>query len=204
VEQLFSSITSMDLGMFFQISFFVGVIFMVITALFGFDHSAEIDHDFDHGVDHDMDHDIDHDFDHGHDILGPGFLSIKMIAAYLTGFGGGGWIAYEQYNQPPYICVISGIGGAMVLGIIAYYIIKLFLSQQTKSGIPKTTDFIDSEGVISTSIPEGEDKVGQILVTVKGAKKYCRAMSFNGKEINKGTEVIIVEMKEGKVVVKKK
>lgn len=210
MEQLISSITSIDLVMFFQILFFTGVFFMTITALLGLGSSADVDHDIDHSIDHDIDHDMDHDHDIDHDIdheygqHGPSFLSIKMVAAYLTGFGGGGWIAREEYNQPPLICLISGIFGAIVVGVIAYYIIRLFLSQQTKSGIAKIADFIGCAGVISTSIPKGESKVGQILCTVKGSQKYYTAVSHNGKEINKGTEVVIVEMKDGKAVVKKK
>jgi len=189
VEQFISSVTSTDLGMFFQVLFFVGVIFMVVTAFLGI------------GSDADVDNDIDSDLDY--DASGPGFISTKMIAAYLTGFGGGGWIAYDEYNQTSLISMISGFFGAIVVGLISYYIIKLFLSQQTGSGIAKTSDFIGCSGVISTSIPQGEGKVGQILCTVKHSQKYYTAMSNDGNEINKETEVIIAEMREGKAIVKK-
>jgi len=190
VEQFITSVTSMDLGMIFQVLFFVGVIFMVVTAFLGI------------GSDADVDSDIDSDLDY--DASGPDFISIKMVAAYLTGFGGGGWIAYDEYNQTLLISMISGFFGAIVVGIISYYIIKLFLSQQTGSGIAKTSDFIGCSGVISTSIPQGEGKVGQILCTIKHSQKYYTAMSHDGKEINKETEVIIAEMIEGKAIVKKK
>jgi membrane protein implicated in regulation of membrane protease activity len=187
--------SNINLGNVFVGCFTFGLFFSFLRFIFGFDHDADVEHD--HDVDHDHDHDHDHDA-----ATSPGFLSIKMILGYMVGFGGGGIIAYYQYEQPAGICLLAALGGMIVLGVIVFYMFKAVYSQQSASTIVRDEEFIGVSATVTTSIPGGEGHAGEVLFTVRGSKQYHSALSKNNKAIKKGTEVKIVDYIEGKIVVK--
>lgn len=173
--------SGIDLGHLFVGCFTFGLFFSFLRFIFGFDH----------------DHDLDYDT-----VFSPGFLSIKMILGYMVGFGGGGIIAYYQYEQPAGICLLAALGGMIVLGVIVFYMFKAVYSQQSGSTIVGNEEFIGINATVTTSIPAGEEHAGEVLFTVRGTQQYHSAISENNKEIKKGTEVKIVDYVEGKVIVK--
>ncbi len=185
--------SSINLGQVFISCFAFGLFFSLLRFIFGFGHDVDIEHD----------HDFDHDHDADHDVAtSPHILSLRMILGYMVGFGGGGMIAYYQYEQPSGICILAGTGGMIALGIIVYYMFKVFYSQQSSSTVPKTEEFIGTAATVTTSIPAEEGRVGEVVCIIRNAKQYHPAKSKNGIAVKKGSEVIIVDIKDGKVIVK--
>ncbi len=86
--------------LFAVIGLFSGII-LVGSFIFGHDHDVGADHDHDFGG--------DHDHDHGGGQSSPvSIFSVKVIAMFLTGFGGTGWLASSYYGLGPAAATLWG------------------------------------------------------------------------------------------------
>lgn len=119
----------------------VGFLFLMISLVFGeiFDHFGD-------GLDSDMDHG------------GPGFFSGRVMAVFITAFGGFGAMA-TYYGLGP--IPSSGVGflGGVVFGGAIYVFARFLYSQQASSDV-RTADLVGAIGRVIIAIPAGG--VGQI------------------------------------------
>ena len=90
------------MGLFIAVGL-VGLLFFLVSALFGH-------HDFDHSVDH-----PDHGADHGES--GPSAFSAFCIAWTMMGFGSAGTIASYYQLGMPLSTVMGACGGAALWSI---------------------------------------------------------------------------------------
>lgn len=170
--------------------------FMVLGAslLFGevFEHGGEIAHDI--AVEHDV-------FDHGGDVEhsqgGPSFLSLRMLASFATGFGGGG--AIGRYLDFGYVASsFFGLAMAVAVAAIVYFIVSFLYKQQATSGV-SVADCLEKQAIVCVAIPE--NGMGQVTLTLKGATLTKMAKSEDGKPRENGTTVLVKQVVGDYIVV---
>lgn len=175
----------------FIILAFIGFAFLVISLIFGeiFDVVGDVAHDI--VVEHEIS--MDHP-----EAGGPSPFSIRIIAAFLTGFGASGAIA--SYYKMSWIAS-SGIGlcFGLLTGAIVYSLISAMYKQQAQSGV-SLSEMINSSGVVTVAIPK--DGIGQVSVVLKSSQSEHLAKSEDGSEVKDGTNVKIVRVVGGQLIVK--
>lgn len=159
----------------------IGILFTLITFLFG-----EIFESFDFGH---FDHDLSHD--------GPGILSGRVISIFITAFGGFGAIATAQGIGPVASSMI-GVGGGVVLGGVVYFFGRFLYSQQSSSNI-SSDDLIGLTAQVIVHIPKGG--VGQIRCIVGESMIDKIAQSEDGSPIPLNASVRVVSIAGEMVIV---
>jgi membrane protein implicated in regulation of membrane protease activity len=136
-----------------------------------------------------------------HEVLehgaGPSIFSARVMAAFLTAFGGGGVIArYYNLSHP----ASSGVGivSGIVLAGLVYQFAWILHTQQASSEI-KMSGLIGKSAEVTVGIPK--NGVGQITVVTGGERSTQIARSSDGGAIASGAEVVITEMRGDSLVV---
>jgi membrane protein implicated in regulation of membrane protease activity len=130
---------------------------------------------------------------------GPSIFSARVMASFLTAFGGGGVVArYFNFSHP----ASSGIGVAsgVVLAGLVYQFAKVLYSQQATSEVVMSA-LVGRTAEVTVGIPTGG--VGQVTLSFKGERTSQIARSADGKAIGIGTEVTITDMRGDSLVVAK-
>ena len=158
----------------------VGFIFLIFSAVFG-----EIFDFFDHDI----------DFDHG----GPGILSSRVIAVFITAFGAFGAIAM---NNGMSVGAASGVGlgGGVIFGGVIYMFLRFLYGQQASSDV-LASDLVGQKGRIIIGIPA--NGVGQVRVRVGEELVDKVAQARDGLAIPENTAVTVDEVLGETVIVKK-
>jgi membrane protein implicated in regulation of membrane protease activity len=160
----------------------VGFVFLIVSLIFG-----EI-FDF-----------FDHDFDIGGDHGGPGILSSRVIAVFITAFGAFGAIAVDNgLRAGP----ASGVGLAsgVVFGGIIYAFLRFLYGQQASSDVV-ASDLVGQHARVVVSIPA--NGVGQIRCRIGEELIDKIAQSRDGLAIPENTPVHIEEVLGETVIVRK-
>lgn len=123
----------------------VGFVFLLISLLFG-----EIFEHLEGGFDHDMDHSLDHG--------GPGILSTRVLAVFVTAFGGFGAVA-THYGVGLVPASGIGFGSGVFFGSIVYAFARFLWAQQATSET-RTEDLSGQTAEVVIGIPEAG--VGQV------------------------------------------
>ena len=151
------------------------------------------------GGDHEIaaDHDpaVDHDYEAGHG--GPGILSVRVMASFLTAFGVGGVVGrYYGLSHP----ASSGIGvlSGVAMATLVYQFARLLFSQQASSDL-KMASLVGRVGEVSVGIPAGG--LGQVSLTVAGERSEHIARSANGQALPRGAEVVVTGLRGDGLVV---
>jgi membrane protein implicated in regulation of membrane protease activity len=158
----------------------VGFLFLLLALVFGglFDF-FEADHDFEAG--------------------GPGFFSSRVMAVFVTTFGGAGAVA-TYYGLPAVPAAFVGFGTGLVFGG-AIYALARFLYQQQASTDVRSGDLVGTVGRVVVSIPPGG--VGQIRVRLGEELLDRIARTRDGGPVPENTSVQIEEVLGETVIVKK-
>ena len=117
----------------------VGFVFLVVALIFGeifdfFDHDADVD------------------------IGGPGIFSTRVIAVFVTAFGGFGAIATRS-GLAPLAASLIGLASGLVFGGAILMFARFLFGQQASSDV-RTADLIGQNGRVIIAIPP--NGVGQI------------------------------------------
>jgi membrane protein implicated in regulation of membrane protease activity len=165
-----------------------GAFLLIFSALLGGDHEIQIDG---HG-------DIDHpDMDVGH---GWHFrvLNLKVMAAFVTGFGACGAIA-SLSGASPFFTWASAIGGGLIMAIIANVIINFFYGQQSSSSY-SDEDLLGKEGVVTLEIMK--DKIGEVQIKLGSLNVNRSARSEDSSQIELGANIKVVNVARPLIVKK--
>jgi membrane protein implicated in regulation of membrane protease activity len=128
---------------------------------------------------------------------GPSIFSARVMAAFLTAFGGGGVISrYYHLSHPASSGV--GIGSGVVLAGLVYQFARILHSQQASSEV-RMSGLIGKSAEVTVPIPKGG--VGQITVVAWGERSTQIARSADGGAIPNGTEVVITDLRGDSLVV---
>jgi len=158
----------------------VGFLFLLISLVFGglFDF-FESDHDFDTG--------------------GPGFFSSRVMAVFVTAFGGFGAVA-TYYGLGAVPASLVGFASGLVFGGAIYALARLLYNQQASTEV-RAGDLVGAIGRVVIGIPSGG--VGQIRVRLGEELMDKIARTRDGIAIAENTSVQIEEVLGETVIVKK-
>ncbi|MBM3745915.1 MAG: hypothetical protein FJW34_08960 [Acidobacteria bacterium] len=125
----------------------IGFLFLLISLVFGeiFEHLGG-------GFDHDGG--LDHALDHG----GPGIFSTRILAVFVTAFGGFGAIG-THYGMGPLPASGLGFGSGVVFASIIYAFARFLWGQQASTEV-RTADLVGQTARVVVGIPAGG--IGQV------------------------------------------
>jgi hypothetical protein len=172
----------------------IGFVVLGASLLFGeiFEHGGDIAHDL--AVDHDIGGDGG---DVEHSQGGPSFLSLRMLASFATGFGGGG--AIGRYLDFGYVMSsLFGLSLAVAVAAIVYFIVAFLYKQQATSGV-SVMECLNKTAIVCVGIPAGG--MGQVTLTLKGATLTKMAKSEDGNPRENGATVQIKQIVGDYVIV---
>lgn len=132
---------------------------------------------------------------HGHGTNHVSPLSLSMLSAFLTWFGGAGYVL-TRYSPLAAVAVtlmalaFGAVGGALFFIAIARYIVP-------RLTVMNPEDF-RVDGVVArvtSRIQPGG--IGEIVYTLGGTRHADGARSESGQLIERGTQVVILRMEKG-------
>jgi membrane protein implicated in regulation of membrane protease activity len=156
----------------------VGFIFLVVSATFG-----EIFEHFD-GLD---------------DPGGPGFFSTRVVAVFITAFGGSGAVA-THYGLPPAAASVVGVVTGLVFGGAILGFARMLYRQQATSEV-RANDLVGQIGRVVVAIPAGG--VGQIRCRIGEELVDKIARTHDGVPLGENTSVRVEDVLGETVIVKK-
>lgn len=160
----------------------VGFLFLIVTLAFG-----EIFDFFD----------ADHDFDHSHG--GPGFFSSRVMAVFITAFGGFGAIG-SHYGLTVVESSAVGVAGGIVFGGLIYVFARFLYGQQASSEV-RPADLVGQPGRVVIAIPAGG--LGQVRCRIGEELVDKIARTEDGQPLPENATVLVAEVLGETVVVKK-
>lgn len=165
----------------------IGFLVLLLSLLLGEigEHAGDIAHEI--VVEHDVEGTFDHNGDVEHQEGGPSVFSLRFLAAFATGFGGGGAIG-RFYDLDYFISSLIGLGLGVVVGIILYFIVSFLYKQQASSGV-SVAELVGKTAMVIVGIPQGG--TGQVTLTHKGATVTQMAKAASGQVVNQGSSVTI-------------
>jgi hypothetical protein len=178
-------------NLFFYV-FLFGLAFTIISLVLGVSHVGG----FDLGGDVDVDVDLggDGSSDSGGD--GPGPFNLPTIMAFVTWFGGAGYIFTRSVGLAPLLAVplalVSGlVGGAVMFLVIA----RLLWPMLTRPMESIDFQLPGTPARVVSSIREGG--MGEIVYRKAGSRFTAGARSADGSAVARGTEVVILSYERG-------
>jgi membrane protein implicated in regulation of membrane protease activity len=156
----------------------VGFLFLIVTAAFGeiFDHAADFD-------------------DHG----GPGFFSTRVMAVFITAFGGSGAIA-TYYGLSPMPASGVGLSTGLIFGGAIYFFAQFLYGQQASSEV-RSSDLVGQVARVVVAIPAGG--VGQIRCRVGEELVDKIARTRDGIPVGENVSVQVEDVLGDTVIVKR-
>jgi membrane protein implicated in regulation of membrane protease activity len=158
----------------------IGFVFLLVSLIFG-----EIFDFFDHDI----------DFDHG----GPGILSSRVIAVFITAFGAFGAIATNNGLGPGPASAV-GLGSGVLFGGIIYGFLRFLYGQQATSEV-LASDLVGQSARVVVAIPA--NGVGQVRCRIGEELIDKVAQARDGVAIAENTPVRIEEVLGETVIVKR-
>jgi membrane protein implicated in regulation of membrane protease activity len=156
----------------------VGFIFLIVSAVFGeiFEHVDGLD-------------------DHG----GPGFFSTRVMAVFITAFGGSGAIA-TYYGAPPMPAAGVGLVTGGIFGGAIYYFAQFLYGQQASSDV-RADDLVGQIARVVVAIPAGG--VGQVRCRVGEELVDKIARSRDGDPLGENLSVKVEDVLGEVVIVRR-
>lgn len=158
---------------------------MVITTFLGMDSTDGVEADFDGDLDD----------SNGSTIQ---LFTIRNLLSLLIGIGWGGMAILDLGGSKTSSIVggiLIGIGFAL-LQMILFYLMYRLHSPNT----PTKSDAIGATGTVYLTIPGG-NKMGKVIVQIKGSSREINAISKDGTAISNGTSVTVVDIRGSYAVV---
>ncbi|CAN5592465.1 MAG: hypothetical protein M3449_09025 [Acidobacteriota bacterium] len=173
--------TNLNLLTLFVIIGGVGFVFLLISLVLGdifemFGGSADIGGDS--GVDF-------------------GFLDSRVLAVFITAFGGFGAIG-AQMDYGAVVSSLIGLLGGVIFGGIVSLFGRFLIGQQASSSVADS-DLVGRTAQVTVSIRPGE--IGQISARIGDERIDRIARSRDGEEIKAGTMVTVAAIAGDSVIV---
>lgn len=128
-----------------------------------------------------------------------GFLDSRVLAVFVTAFGGFGAIGVQMGFGAAVSSLIGLLGGVVFAAIVSLF--GRFLIAQQASSTVTDEDLIGRTAQVTVAIKAGE--IGQITARVGDERVEKIARSRDGDEINAGTLVRVAAVAGDSVIVEK-
>jgi len=130
---------------------------------------------------------------------GPSLFSFRTLVMFATGFGAGGLVG-SGLGLSEALTLIPAFGFGAVSGTITWLFLRFLYKDQGTTSI-QPADYVGLIGRVTISILE--DKLGTVALEVKLQKKLLPARSEDGSPIPAQTQVYVVSMEGGTLIVRK-
>jgi membrane protein implicated in regulation of membrane protease activity len=134
-----------------------------------------------------------------HEVEGPSPFSLRTVAMFAVGFGAGGLIGKGLGLSDP-VSLAPASGVALVTASVMWFFLRFLYGEQGSTSI-QATDYVGLVGRVIIGVPQG--RPGQVALIVKGQRMNVAARSEDGSAIPAHTEVEVLGMEGGMVVVKR-
>ena len=197
------------LANFFLFMFLFGLIFTVVSVLLGMVHSGDINLPHAHGGANGHHGHIGGHHTHagahgqGHDMHaeggadeGPSFLNMPTIMAFITWFGGVGYLLRQSLDMSAFFAVPIALASGLVGGAIMFWLLARVLWPMVTPAL-ESKDFSlpGTPARVVSSIRSGG--VGEIVYTKGGTRFTAGAKGVTEDPIPKGAEVVILSYEKG-------
>ena len=144
------------------------------------------------GADHDMDTDIDVDID----CLS--FFTIRGLVAFFLVGGTVGFFVAENKSLW-WLAILLAVVSGVLARIGMAFLVRLILKLQNEGNVD-ANNAVGKKGTVYIRIPKKGEGTGKINVLVQESYSEFDAMS-NGEELQTGTNVLIVGIQNGVLIV---
>ena len=165
-------------------TFLFGLLFTIGTLLLG---AADVGHHID----------ADHGGDTGHELLG--MLNVTSILAFVTWFGGVGYMVRNGIGTGWVIALVLAVVGGVAAAALVTYVIRNVLSKADDTLDPRDYERVGVLARVTASIRG--DGVGEIVWEQRGSRMVTSARSVDQQPIPRGTEVLILRVERGVAIV---
>lgn len=126
---------------------------------------------------------------------GPDFLNPVIIFAFVTIYSASGYL-FEKLTALHYLAIL-GISAIIALILVTFLNVFILvpLSNAEESLVYKESDLRGRIGTVITAIPE--DGYGEVIIESISGRIAKPATSFDRVEIANGTNVLVVDIKDG-------
>ena len=150
-------------------------------------------------VDVGADHGGDHGVDTGEHGLFHGLFNLSSILAFITWFGGVGYLARNAAGVWAPLAVLLGLIGGLVGAAAVAWFIRTVLRESGESMNPADWDQVGVIARVTSSIREGG--YGEIVYEQHGVRQVASARSASARAIPRATEVVILRVERGVAIV---
>jgi membrane protein implicated in regulation of membrane protease activity len=165
---------------FYIICFWVGLILTLVTTLFG-SHSLQMD------VNLDSSHSVQ---GHGHSPI-----NFTTILAFLTGFGGTGYILLKNNGLNGVLILLVALGIGFLIAALLFIFLSKVLMRDENVMKEANYEIEGTLGTITVAIPP--QGTGEMKYILGGTTRSVGVRGQRGEEIAKGAKVVIVGMEKG-------
>lgn len=163
--------------------FLFGVLFTIASLLLGF---ADVGHGSDSGG------------NVGGDLIS-GLFNLTAILAFITWFGGIGYLFRNVAGWNSFFSVVLGLGGGLIAAFaVSWFVIKV-LRPGGKELDPHDYDTVGVMAKVTSGIREGG--FGEIVYELGGTRQVASAKASTLQSIAFGTEVVVLRVEKGVAVV---
>jgi membrane protein implicated in regulation of membrane protease activity len=134
-----------------------------------------------------------------HEVEGPSPFSLRTVAMFAVGFGAGGLIG-KGLGLTDALSLAPASGVALITASVMWLFLRFLYGEQGSTSI-QATDYMGLVGRVIIAIPQ--ERPGQVALIVKGQRMNVPARSEDGTPIPAHTEIEVLGMEGGMVVVKR-
>jgi membrane protein implicated in regulation of membrane protease activity len=134
-----------------------------------------------------------------HEVEGPSPFSLRTVAMFAVGFGAGGLIG-KGLGLTDALSLAPASGVALITASVMWLFLRFLYGEQGSTSI-QATDYMGLVGRVIIAIPQ--ERPGQVALIVKGQRMNVPARSEDGSPIPAHTEIEVLGMEGGMVVVKR-
>ncbi len=177
-------------------SFFFGIIFVAFTLVLGAVGGGGHDASGSDVGGHDAGgHDVGghHAGHQGVDLLG--FLNVSTVLAFLSWFGGAGYLVRNGLGWVAPIALVIGLLAGLAGAAAVTWFLRKVIAPADKAMDPRDYELPGTLARVSSSIrPDG---TGEIVYEQQGYRQVSAARGLNGAAVGRGIEVVIMETRAG-------
>src|SRR5947209_8134397 len=128
------------------------------------------------------------------------FINPMTLAAFLTWFGGVGYLTEHRHWVLVTGLGVATLAGLVGAGIVFWFVAKVLMAEDYTMD-PADYEMVGVLGRICSGIRE--NGTGEILYEQMGKRRVCAARSEDGEALSKGEEVVVTRYERGVVYVRR-
>lgn len=128
-----------------------------------------------------------------------GLLNVSSVLAFLTWFGGVGYLVRNGLGWPWFVSIAIAVTGGLLAGWVVLWFVRKVLRSPNDTLDPRDFERVGVLARVTSSIrPDG---VGEIVWEQRGTRMVTSARAETADAIGRGTEVLILRVERGVAIV---